>query len=166
MNCEIICETDSLKEIDCEELSRRVVAAALEQEGCPYEAQVSITITDAESVRVLNRTYRGIDSATDVLSFPMLDLSSPADLTDIQEDEYFDCFDPSTGELMLGDIVINAERVYSQAGEYGHSVTREFAFLVAHSMLHLLGYDHIEEEDRILMEERQRLLMETLGISR
>lgn len=77
-----------------------------------------------------------------------------------------DCFNPETGELLLGDIILNVGRVKEQAKEFGHSERRELAFLTAHSMLHLMGYDHIEEADRTIMEERQRLLMETLDIPR
>ena len=77
-----------------------------------------------------------------------------------------DCFDPESGELMLGNIVISKERAIRQAEEYGHSIKREFAFLIAHSMLHLLGYDHMEEEDRRIMEEKQRTILDNMGITR
>ena len=77
-----------------------------------------------------------------------------------------DCFNPETGELLLGDIILSVDKILEQAEKYGHSVTRELAFLVAHSMLHLFGYDHMEEDERLVMEERQRMLMDTLGISR
>ena len=77
-----------------------------------------------------------------------------------------DCFHPETGELLLGDIVISAEKVLEQAAEYGHSVKREYAFLIAHSMLHLSGYDHMEPEEAAVMEQKQREILETLGITR
>ena len=112
----------------------------------------------------MNREHRHIDRATDVLSFPMLEYETPGDLSGIEESA--DAFDPETGELMLGDIVISKDRVIAQAEEYGHSVRREYAFLIAHSMLHLLGYDHMEEEERRLMEDRQRKIMEKAGILR
>ena len=94
----------------------------------------------------------------------MLEYETPGDLSGIEESA--DAFDPETGELMLGDIVISKDRVIAQAEEYGHSVRREYAFLIAHSMLHLLGYDHMEEEERRLMEDRQRKIMEKAGILR
>ena len=87
----------------------------------------------------------------------MLEYETPGDLNGIEESA--DAFNPETGELMLGDIVISKDRVISQAEEYGHSVRREYAFLIAHSMLHLLGYDHMEETERKLMEDRQRGIM-------
>ena len=89
---------------------------------------------------------------------------TPGDFSNIEEQE--DCFHPDTGELMLGDIMISVEHVFAQAKEYGHSVRRELAFLVAHSMLHLMGYDHMEEEERRLMEERQEAILERIGITR
>ena len=94
----------------------------------------------------------------------MLEYETPGDLSGIEETA--DAFNPETGELMLGDIVISKDRVVGQAEEYGHSVRREYAFLIAHSMLHLLGYDHMEEEERRLMEDRQRDIMEKAGIPR
>ena len=112
----------------------------------------------------MNREHRQIDRATDVLSFPMLDYETPGDLSGIEEQG--DAFNPESGELMLGDIVISKERVIAQAEEYGHSVRREYAFLIAHSMLHLLGYDHMEEEERRLMEDRQRGIMDKAEIPR
>ena len=113
----------------------------------------------------MNREYRGIDRETDVLSFPNVDFEEEG-VFDIDEDREADCFDPETGELVLGDIMISVDRVYGQAQEYGHSVRREFAFLVAHSMLHLCGYDHMEEEERARMERRQEEILTGLGITR
>ena len=94
----------------------------------------------------------------------MIEYETPGDLSGIEESA--DAFDPGTGELMLGDIVISKDRVIAQAEEYGHSVRREYAFLIAHSMLHLLGYDHMDEEERKVMEDRQREIMEKAGIPR
>ena len=112
----------------------------------------------------MNLEFRGIDRATDVLSFPMTEFPSPADYAYPDTDD--SSFDPETGELMLGNIVISKERAKEQAEEYGHSVEREFAFLIAHSMLHLLGYDHMEDEERLVMEKKQREVLEMLGITR
>ena len=102
----------------------------------------------------MNLEHRGIDRATDVLSFPMLEFDHPGDFSIIDE-ETADVFDPESGELMLGDIVISVDKVLEQAQEYGHSPKREYAFLIAHSMLHLCGYDHMDDEERKVMEEKQ-----------
>ena len=149
---------------DVKETAERIVETALEYEDCPYEAEVNLLLTDDEEIRIMNREHRQIDRATDVLSFPMLDYETPGDLSGIEEQG--DAFNPESGELMLGDIVISKERVIAQAEEYGHSVRREYAFLIAHSMLHLLGYDHMEEEERRLMEDRQRGSMDKAEIPR
>ncbi|QNM05843.1 rRNA maturation RNase YbeY [Qiania dongpingensis] len=166
MTCDISYEAREPFEIPYEDIVRRVVDAALIQESCPYESEVSVTLTDAEEVRRINREFRGIDKTTDVLSFPMAEYDSPADFDFLEEESAFDCFNPETGELLLGDIILSVDKIREQAAAYGHSLTRELAFLTAHSMLHLMGYDHMEEKDRILMEERQRLLMEALDIPR
>lgn len=150
---------------NAEEIARTVVEAALEYEKCPYETEVSILLTTDEEVRKLNYSSRGLDRPTDVLSFPMLEYDRPGDFTWL-ENEPQDAFNPETGELMLGDIVISKDKVLAQAREYGHSPLREYAFLIAHSMLHLFGYDHMEEEDRLLMEQRQRGIMEKVNILR
>lgn len=148
-----------------EALAERVVRAGLEESRCPYDCQVNLLVTDSESIRIMNRDFRQVDSPTDVLSFPMQEFPAPADFSAFKEN---DCssFDPETGELILGDIVLNAERVILQAEEYGHSQKREFAFLIAHSLLHLIGYDHMREDERIQMEEHQRRIMEMTGIPR
>ena len=149
---------------DVKETAELIVETVLEYEDCPYEAEVNLLLTDDEEIRIMNREHRQIDRATDVLSFPMLDYETPGDLSGIEEQG--DAFNPESGELMLGDIVISKERVIAQAEEYGHSVRREYAFLIAHSMLHLLGYDHMEEEERRLMEDRQRGIMDKAEIPR
>lgn len=142
-----------------------MIRAGLEETGCPYEVQVNLLVTDDENIRKMNLEFRQIDAPTDVLSFPMQEYPAPADFSAFQGGD-FDVFDPDTGELMLGDIVINAQRVISQAEEYGHSRRREFAFLTAHSLLHLTGFDHMEEQEREEMEEYQRRIMEKVGIPR
>ncbi len=147
-----------------EEIIRQAVLAVLDYENCPYEAEVSVLLTDDDSIRTINRENRGVDAATDVLSFPMNEYPAPGDFSLLEEDE--DAFDPESGELLLGDIVISLGHVREQAALYGHSEKRELAFLVVHSMLHLCGYDHIRDEDRRVMEERQRGVMQVLGISR
>ncbi len=146
-------------------LAEQVIGHVLDEEAFPYEAEVNLTLTDDAQIREINREMRQIDAATDVLSFPMVDYEGPADYGLLEEapDSYVN---PDTGEIVLGDIVISVDHVKSQAQEYGHSEKREYAFLITHSMLHLLGYDHMEEDERLQMEERQRTLLDQLGIGR
>lgn len=150
--------------VDCRKTAEQVVEETLDYEGFPYEAEVEILLTDNESIREMNREQRGIDRPTDVLSFPMIDYEKAGEFDFLEERP--DCFHPETGEALLGDIVISKEKVLSQAEEYGHSPLREYAFLIAHSMLHLLGYDHMEEQERVVMEKKQNEILERLGISR
>ena len=157
-------EGDVTLPFDIKEVAERVTAAALECEKCPYEAEINLLLTTDEEIWKMNREYRQTDRATDVLSFPVLEYDAPADFSFLDEAE--DAFDPESGELVLGDIVISKEKVLAQAEEYGHSPLREYAFLIAHSMLHLFGYDHMEDDERELMEARQRVIMEAVNIPR
>ncbi len=150
---------------DLEDTVRMVAQKVLEMEGCPWEAQVNVLVTDNAGIREYNRKFRGIDRETDVLSFPNLEFDAPGDFQ-IGEDREPDCFDPDSGELILGDIMISADKVKEQAESFGHSARREFAFLVAHSMLHLCGYDHIEEKEAAVMENKQESVLQALGITR
>ena len=147
-----------------ESLATKVIDAAIDYVGCPYEAEVNLLLTMNDEIRKMNQEFREIDKATDVLSFPMVSYEEAGDFSFLEEDDSY--FHPDTGELMLGDIVISKEKVVSQAEEYGHSVEREYAFLIAHSMLHLFGYDHMEEEEREEMEQMQREILERLNIMR
>lgn len=149
---------------DPESLAVQVIEHSLDYEGCPYEAEINLLLTSDVEIHRLNREFRNIDRATDVLSFPMLEYEHPADFDHLEEEP--DCFHPETGELMLGDIVISKEKVLSQAEAYGHSPRREFAFLVAHSMLHLMGYDHMEPEEAEVMERKQSEILEQMKIQR
>ena len=150
---------------DVKEILDAVLEQTLTQEKCPYEAQVNLLITDDEGIREFNRQFRQVDSPTDVLSFPMIPFEREADFS-IVEAEEADCFDPDSGELLLGDIIISAQKVLEQAEKYGHSTKREFAFLTAHSMLHLCGYDHMEQEQAKAMEQKQEQILVRLGITR
>ena len=143
---------------------REVVEGTLDYLEEPFEAEVSVTITDADTIQAINKEHRGIDAATDVLSFPMNEYDKPGDFDKLEDDP--DAFNPETGELMLGDIVICADKVISQAQEYGHTMTRELAFLTCHSVLHLSGYDHMEEAEREEMETLQRTILDALGYRR
>ena len=148
-----------------EETAKIVMEEVLRTEGCPYEATMNLLITDNEGIREFNREYREIDRETDVLSFPNLDFDKPGDFSKAKESQA-DYFDPDSGELLLGDVIISADKVKEQAESYGHGEKREFAFLVAHSMLHLCGYDHMEDEERLVMEKKQEDVLQGLGITR
>lgn len=158
-------ETGEKFPFDEEETAETVCRAVLEEEQCPYEVQITLVITDNEGIREINRESRGIDRETDVLSFPNVDFEREGRFR-IDEGREADYFDPDTGELILGDIMISADKVRQQALEYGHSLRREFSFLVAHSMFHLCGYDHMEEQAAEVMERKQEKVLERLGISR
>lgn len=151
--------------IDLYEIACRVIDCSLDYMNCPYEAQVSVLITDNDEIHRMNLEHRQIDRPTDVLSFPMVDYGTPGDFSVLEEDGT-DCFEPDSGELMLGDIVISADKVAEQAQEYGHSTTREYAFLLTHSMLHLMGYDHMTQEEAAEMERLQEEILQKLNISR
>ena len=150
---------------DAEDTAKRVTDFALEHEGFPFEAEINLTLTDNDGIRAVNQAHRGIDAPTDVLSFPLLSYETPGDFSGL-EDDYSDNFNPDTGEIMLGDIIISVDKVKEQAKSYGHSMLREFAFLVLHSMLHLFGYDHMTEAEAAVMEEKQREILNELGILR
>ena len=159
-------EVDADFGFDINELATTVADAVLDMEGCGADIEASLTITDSDGIHELNRDFRGIDSPTDVLSFPNVSYEKAGDFSVLIGEQLVDLLDPDTGKIMFGDIVINEDRVRSQAEEYGHSVKREFAFLVAHSMLHLCGYDHMEEEEAKVMEKKQEEVLGKLGITR
>ncbi len=165
MTLNIEYETEIKLEIDYETIISKVVDMAMDTENCPYEAELNVILTDNEEIKNINKSYREVDAPTDVLSFPMVDYETPADFSHL-EDNSDDYFNPETGELLLGDIIVSVEKVTAQAQEYGHSKERELGFLIAHSMLHLFGYDHMEEEERRIMEEKQRIILDKLGITR
>ena len=151
-------------DIDYENLINMVVSEAIDYVKCPYECEVNVTIVDNDEIHEINNSQRNIDRPTDVLSFPMLEYDKPGDFDKFENDLY--AFDPDTGELTLGDIVISYDKVIEQAAEYNHSRKRELAFLVAHSMLHLLGYDHMEPDEAEVMEAKQEEILTKLGITR
>ena len=165
MTIEIEYEAEKKLDLPYEKIIRDVIEEAMDYEGCPYEAEVSVVLTDNPSIQEINRNYRQIDRPTDVLSFPMVDYERPADFCGLEE-QAEDYFNPETGELMLGDIIVSVDKVEEQAEKYGHSQARELAFLVAHSMLHLFGYDHMEEEERLVMERKQAEILERRGYRR
>lgn len=158
-------ECDVEFSFDIDEIAGLVIEKAIDYVKCPYDAEVNLLITDNEGIREYNRDYRGIDKETDVLSFPNVDYEVPADFSHV-EDKFEDYFDPDSGRLVLGDMIISAPKVLEQAEAYGHSTKREFAFLIAHSMLHLCGYDHMEDAERIEMEKHQEAILNALEIRR
>lgn len=158
-------ETDRQFSFDMQRTLEAVALEALAMEACPYEVQVELLLTDNEGIRAYNREYRSIDRATDVLSFPNIAYEEAGDFSAVEQNEA-DNFDPDSGELLLGNIVISVEKAEAQAKEYGHSARREYAFLIAHSMFHLCGYDHMTEAEAARMEQKQEAVLQRLGITR
>ena len=116
--------------------------------------------------QTINEEYRNLAKPTDVLSFPMIDYDIPGDFSIIEELPEEECFDPDSGELLLGDIILSVEKIIEQAEAYGHSRERELGFLTAHSMLHLFGFDHMVDDERVDMERRQEEILESIGLRR
>ncbi|MDE6435088.1 MAG: rRNA maturation RNase YbeY [Lachnospiraceae bacterium] len=158
-------EADIDCELDYKGIAKQVVDASLDYVKCPYECQINILLTDNAGIQMTNHHMRGMDAPTDVLSFPTIPFRSEADFSIVEEDvtAYFDA---DSGELLLGDIMISLERMISQAKEYNHSIKREYAFLLAHSMLHLSGFDHMEKEEQIHMEQMQEAILQSIGYTR
>ncbi|MBQ2670516.1 MAG: rRNA maturation RNase YbeY [Clostridia bacterium] len=159
---DIILENEQDKEELTPEIEKAITdvcTAVLDSEECDFDAEISITLVDNEAIREINNEQRGIDKATDVLSFPMLEFDEDGNA----DGEY-----ETDGDfIVLGDIVISMERAREQSIEYGHSFLREVAFLTAHSMLHLLGYDHVDDEEgERIMNEQQENVLTSLGITR
>lgn len=148
-----------------QEVAEAVISETLDYEDCPYEVQVNIILTSNDEIHQINLEHRGVDAPTDVLSFPMIEYAYPSDFTVLEADG-MDSFDPDTGELILGDIVISVDKVIEQAEKYNHGVKREYAFLITHSMLHLFGYDHMDELERETMELKQEEILNRLSITR
>lgn len=164
MTIEFEKEYDKDLGINYEEIADKVINAALDYEECPYEAEVSLTLVDNNRIHDINKEFRDIDRPTDVLSFPMVEYDDAGEFAFLEDED--DCFNPETGELMLGDIIISLDKVEEHAIAYGHSFTREYAFLIAHSMLHLMGYDHMTDDDASIMEAKQRAILDNLNITR
>ena len=158
-------ETEIAFDFDTEEIAKKVIEKVLEVENCPFDTEVNLLITDNEGIREYNVSMRGIDKPTDVLSFPGLFFEEPS-VFFIPEEETADYTNPENGLIILGDIIISVDKVLSQAEEYGHSNKREFAFLVAHSMYHLCGYDHMTPDEAAVMEKKQEEILQLLQITR
>lgn len=153
IDVDILWEIDEEKEL--ESAIYRVVETALSVENALCNVNLSMVVTDDERIRVVNREQRQIDRATDVLSFPGYEKNEWNELKNVPEELAF-----------IGDIVISKEHAVAQAEEYGHSFEREFCYLLAHGMLHLMGYDHIDEDDRKVMREKEEEIMKKMSLER
>lgn len=142
---------------DRDRVIRRVIKTVMEDKHIPSELDVNVLLTVPSAIKAINREMRDIDSVTDVLSFPYFEYKTPGKFTAKRK---------SGEEDILGDIVLCASKVKEQAIKYGHSQKRELAFLIVHSMLHLIGYDHIEPEEALLMQKEEKRFMELLHINR
>ena len=158
-------ETGDIFPFDMQEILDMILKTVMDMENCPYETTVNLLLTDNAGIREYNREYRDMDQETDVLSFPNIAFDKEGDFSVVEENEA-DYFDPDSGELLLGDIILSADRVKAQAQEYGHSLLREFAFLTAHSMFHLCGYDHETPQEAAVMERKQEEVLKQLNITR
>lgn len=147
--------TDEIKKV-----LQDAVDKVLESEECNFDAEVSITIVDEEEIKNLNREHRDKDAVTDVLSFPILEFDEDGNIIDSE-------FDFDEEYVVMGDIVLCAKRALEQSEQYGHSFIREMAFLTVHSMLHLLGYDHEDDEEmqKVMFDKQEKILTE-MGITR
>ncbi|MBS6006452.1 MAG: rRNA maturation RNase YbeY [Clostridium baratii] len=143
-----------------------VINFALKEEEVTVPTEISMLFVDNEEIREINNDTRGIDRATDVLSFPMLDYEDKKVFKEMYKDKEFNETFMDGEELVLGDIVLSLERALEQSEEYNHSFTREACYLVVHSVLHLLGYDHMEDEDKKIMRKREEEILGKLDITR
>ncbi|MCX7903789.1 MAG: rRNA maturation RNase YbeY [Caloramator sp.] len=148
--------TDELRE-----LIETVVDKALKYEGIGFDYDVNVYLVDNEAIKEINKDYRKIDKVTDVLSFPMIDFRERGGYEVYNED-----LDPETKNVLLGEIILSLEKAMEQSREYEHPFRREVAFLIVHSVLHLLGYDHEVEEERKVMRQKEEEILQSLGITR
>lgn len=139
----------------------KIFYATLKHFGIIDEVEVEINIVDEETIKEVNKTTRQIEKVTDVLSFPTLNHPLP-----YNKDEHLDDVNPDTGNVMLGELLLCEKRAKEQAKEYGHSYERECGYLVLHGLLHLLGFDHIQEEDKVEMRKHEEEILNSLGIVR
>ena len=160
MNHEIYIDSDLEEAIPCEDLLRKVICTALDAQGVSLPCEVNVMLTDDAGIQKVNQSMRGVDKPTDVLSFPMFDMPAGSLPT-------IGWSDPDTGLIPLGDMCISLERAQAQAEEFGHSVERELSYLAVHSVLHLLGYDHLDEgPQKAQMRAREEAILGQLGITR
>ena len=150
------------EDLETQELMRRVMEQVLADEGIALDVMVGVSFVEPERIREINRDFRGIDSVTDILSFPMIE----GYLRDAGKRQLLGCTDPETGAVELGDLVICVQRAVEQAADYGHSVRRELGYLSAHGMLHLMGYDHETEEERAVMRQKEEAALTKCCLTR
>ncbi len=156
---DIVNEQDKIEiTADIEAIIKNVIAKTLELEGFTEDCYVAVTVTDSENIRLINNEQRSIDAPTDVLSFPVLELEDGELIAGVGD--YFE------DKLILGDIVLSAERAMEQSEQFGHSFEREVGYLVCHSVLHLLGYDHENEDEREVMRQKEEETLEKLSLKR
>lgn len=155
-------EAEEIQQEAMNQLFERAIAATLKAEGVETPVEVSLSVVSEEVIQETNRDFRQIDKVTDVLSFPLVEFEGRTPAEGVAEGDV----DPDTGEVCLGDVIICYQRAKEQAQEYGHSLERELGFLTVHSMLHLLGYDHMEPEEEQVMTEKQKTILEGIGLPR
>jgi len=143
-------QTEVLIDDEFESLLKQIVSDILDMEGVNRDGEVSITLVDNQEIQDLNKEYRGLDEATDVLAFP------------VEKGDFSD----HPGPVLLGDVIVSTDKASAQAQEYGHSLTRELSFLVAHGLLHLLGYQHEDPKQQKEMEEKSEKILDALNIGR
>lgn len=150
------------------ELSKKIITEVLRTEKVSFDVSINIEIVGKYRIRTLNKRLRNIDKTTDVLSFPNIDIKKPSDLKAVYKNKklFSSIYDYSSKSVFLGDIVICYEKVISQSKKYNHSIKREFSFLLTHSALHLLGYDHMNEKDEKSMFKKQEMILQKLKILR
>lgn len=147
-------------------LLKNVIEFTLKEEEVEVDCEVSLLFVDNDEIREINNETRGIDRATDVLSFPMLDYEDKKVFKEMYKNYEFSQSDFDGEELVLGDVVLSLERALEQSKEFNHSFEREASYLVVHSILHLLGYDHMEEDDKVVMRKREEEILNKLNITR
>ena len=151
-------EVNHTFDFDMEEIARMVAKDVLQSEACPFETEINLLLTDNEGIREFNDEFRHIDQETDVLSFPMFERNEIDAI--IKEEQKFQV------QEVLGDIMISIQRVEQQAKEYGHSFERELAYMLIHGFYHLMGYDHMNEEEKKEMRAKEEKVLNLLNIKR
>lgn len=151
---------------DFQKTIEEVILTALKEELVDKSCEISVVFVDNDSIKEINKETRDIDRETDVLSFPMLDYPKGKVYKDVYLNYNFDASFFNEGELVLGDVVLSLEKAKEQSEDFNHSFTRECCYLVVHSILHLLGYDHMEEDEKKIMREREESILGKLNITR
>lgn len=149
-----------------EKIIEEVILTALKEEAVDKACEISVIFVDNDSIKEINKETRNIDRETDVLSFPMLDYPKGKVYKDVYLNYDFDASFFNEGDLVLGDVVLSLEKAKEQSEDFNHSFTRECCYLVVHSILHLLGYDHMEEDEKKIMREREESILGKLNITR